>query len=131
LDESVNLGEISTSSFGTPLSVKGALDLNHSPITLPRSTEKDDESGDKRDVTPPSSPLDDKALLDSKEADVDVAPQRTPRRNRTPTPRRDQTPTPKRDPEPQTPSRRPKIQITVETESIAVSSRIRPSYRAG
>ena len=112
LDESVNLGDISTSSFGTPLATKGALDLGDSPITQPQFTVEDDDSEDEKDISPPS-PLTDKATFESQQADVDVDD----------TPGRDRTPTPKANQEPQTPSHRQKIQITMETEAIAVSVR--------
>ena len=114
LDESVNLGDISTSSFGTPLPAKEAPDFDDSPITQPRFLTEDDESGDKRVVTP-SSPFDDKAPTWSKGADVDATPQHIPKKN--------QIPTLKGDPEPQTPSRRSKLQITMETETITVSTK--------
>ena len=121
LDESVNLGDISTSSFGTPLPAKGAPDLDDSPVALPRFTEKDDESGDEHDVAPPS-PLDDKVLSEaSKETEADATPRRISKRDRTPTPQGVS--------EPQTPSRRPKIQITIEIESIIVSTHVCHSRR--
>jgi len=110
LDESVNLGDISTSSFGTPLPARGAPDFDDSPITQPQFTAKDDEWEDEGDV--PSSPLDSRVPAGSTEIDEDVTPPAPPER--------DPTPTPRADPEPQTPSRRPKIQITMETEGIAV-----------
>ena len=113
LDESVNLGDISTSSFGTPLPANGTLDFDDSPITHPRFTAKDDGSGDEPDVTPPS-PLDDKAPTGSKEVKVDATPQRVPERDR--------ASTPKGISGPQTPSRRPKIHITIETETVVVST---------
>lgn len=112
LDESVNLGDISTSSFGTPLPAKGAPDFDEdSPITQPRFVADGDESEDGLDITPPS-PLDDKVQAGSTEAGGDV------------TPKRERTPSPKANPEPQTPSRRPKIQITMEMESIVVSAKV-------
>ena len=111
LDESVNLGDISTSSFGTPLPTKGEPDFDDSPITKPRFTAKDDEGEDEENVVL-SSPLDSRVPARSTEADEDVAPPSPPERDR--------TPTPKADPEPQTPSRRPRIQITMETEGIVV-----------
>jgi len=109
LDESVSLGDISTSSFGTPLPAKGAPDFDDSPITRPRFTAEEGEGG--QDVAPPS-PLDNKVPVEPTEADEDAAPPSFPERDR--------TPTPKAHPEPQTPSRRQKIQITMETEGIAV-----------
>lgn len=109
LDESVSLGDISTSSFGTPLPVKGAAELYDSPITP--FAAKRGESEDEQDIFP-SSPLDGKISAESIEADEDVAPPSIPER--------DHTPTLKADPEPQTPLRRPKIQITMETEAIVV-----------
>lgn len=105
LDESVNLGDISTSSFGTPFPAKRAHDFDDSPVTQPRFAAKDEESEDEQDVIPPS-PLYGK--------DEDVVPPDVPER--------DHTPTPKVDPEPQTPSRRSKIQITMETEGIVVGT---------
>ena len=116
LDESVNLGDISTSSFGTPLLVKGAPDLDDSLITQPQFTAKDEESEDGQDSAPPS-PLDGKAPAESAEADGDVAPPSPPEK--------DHTPTLKSDPEPQTPSRRVKMQITMETEAIVVGTQRR------
>ena len=116
----MNLGDISTSSFGTPLPANGTPDFDDSPIALPRFTATDGESGDEQDAAPPS-PLDDKAPAESKETDVDATPQRIPERNR--------TQTPKGGSEPPTPSRRPKIQITMETETIIVSAQ-HPSFIA-
>jgi hypothetical protein len=113
LDESVNLGDISTSSFGTPLPAKGAPDFDDSLISQPRFTAEDEESEDEQDVAPPS-PLDGKAPVESTEADEDAASLGPPER--------DHTPTPKADPELQTPSRRMKMQITMETEAIAVGA---------
>lgn len=109
LDESVSLGDVSTSSFGTPLPAKGATELDYSPITP--FAAKREESEDEQDIFP-SSPLDGKIAAESIEADEDVPPPSIPER--------DHTPTPKADPEPQTPLRRPKIQITMETEAIVV-----------
>lgn len=111
LDESVNLGDVSTSSFGTPLPAKRTPDPDDSPIIQPQFTAKDNDIGQKQAATPPLLP-DDKALAGSKDAGVD-APQHIPERDRTPTLREDS--------EPQTPSRRPKIHITMETETITVS----------
>jgi len=116
LDESVNLGDISTSSFGTPLPSKGTPDFDDSPITRPQFTAEDEESEDGQDVLPPS-PLDGKALVESAEADEDPAPPSPPERHH--------TPTPKVDPEPQTPSRRIKMQITMEIEAIVVGTQCR------
>ena len=113
LDESVNLGDISTSSFGTPLPAKGTPDSDDSLITRPKFTAEDEESEDEQDVLPPS-PLDGRALLESAEADEDAAPPSPPERHH--------TPTPKADPEPQTPSRRVKMQITMEIEAIVVGA---------
>ena len=115
LDESVNLGDISISSFGTPLPAKGTPSFDDSPTTRPWSTAEDDESEDGRDVAPPS-PLDDKVPAGSTEADEGAAPGSLPER--------DPTPSPERNPEPQTPSRRTKVQITMETERIVVSIEI-------
>jgi len=115
LDESVNLGDISISSFGTPLPAKGALSFDDSPMTQPWLTTKDDESEDERDVAPPS-PLDDKVPVESTETDEGAAPQ-SPHE-------RDHTPSPKANPESQTPLRRPKIQITMEMEGIVVGIRL-------
>ena len=115
LDESVNLGDISTSSFGTPLPAKGTPDFDDSLITQPQII-ADEESEDGQDVAPPS-PLDHKAPTESAEADED-APLPNP-------PERDHTPTPKVDPEPQTPSRRIRMQITMETEAIVVGTQRR------
>ena len=118
LDESVSLGDISTSSFGTPLPAKGAAGSDDSPITL--FAAKHDESEDEQDAVP-SSPLDAKIAAESTETDEDVAPPSIPERDR--------TPTPKADPEPRTPSRRQKIQITMETEAIVVRiQRLRSPY---
>ena len=114
LDESVSLGDISTASFGTPLPTKGAPDFNDSPTILPQFTAEDDEGEDRQDVAPPS-PLDDKVPVEPTGAGEDDAPPSFPERDR--------TPTPKANPEPQTPSRRQKIQITMETEGIAVRAR--------
>jgi len=111
LDESVDLGDISISSFGTPLPAKGAPDFDDSPSTQPWLAIKDDESEDEQDVAPPS-PLDDKASVEPTEADEDGAPPSPPKG--------DHPSSPRVDPEPQTPSRRPKIQITMETEGIVV-----------
>lgn len=108
LDESVSLGDISTSSFGTPLPAKVAAESVDSSITL--FTAKHEESEDEQGVR--LSPLDGRIAVESTEPDEDVAPPSIPER--------DHTPTPKADPEPQTPSRRPKIQITMETEAIVV-----------
>jgi len=110
LDESVNLGDVSTSSFGTPLTTQGALDLDGSPITQPQFTMEGDDSDDEKDISPPS-PLADKATFESQEANVGVDD----------IPERDRTPTPKANQEPQTPSHRQKIQITMETEAVVVS----------
>ena len=112
LDESVNLGDISTSSFGTPLPAKGTPDLDDSPIPRPQFIAKDDEN-ECRMEDGPASPLDDKAPAESTESDEDIAPER------------ERTPPPKANPEPQTPSRRPKIQITMETEGIVVRVRFK------
>jgi hypothetical protein len=111
LDESVNLGDISTSSFGTPLPAKGAPDLDDSPIAQPRFAIEGDESEDEQDAAP-RSPLYDKVPAEPADANEDVAPQSLPQKDR--------TPSPKANTEPQTPSRRPKIQITLETEGIVV-----------
>jgi hypothetical protein len=111
LDESVNLGDISTSSFGTPLPAKEAPDLDDSPITQPRFAIEGDESEDEQDVAP-RSPLYDKVPAEPADTNEDVAPQSLPQKDR--------TPSPKANTEPQTPSRRPKIQITLETEGIVV-----------
>jgi hypothetical protein len=73
LDESVSLGDISTSSFGTPLPAKGAPDIDDSPITQPRFTAKDSGGEGGEGVAPPL-PLDDKVPAESTEADEDVAP---------------------------------------------------------
>ena len=118
LDESVSLGDISTSSFGTPLPVKGSPNFEDSPVAQPQFIVKDDESEDGQEDSPPS-PLDDMIPVGSVEADEDVAPRSSPDRDR--------TPSPKAHPEPRTPSRRPKIQITMEMEGIVVSAqRLRP-----
>ena len=111
LDESVNLGDISMSSFGTPLPVKGPPNFDDSPTTQPWLAAKDDESEDGRDTAPPS-PLDDKVPAEPTEVDEDVTLPSLPKR--------DHTPSTRADTEPQTPSRRPKIQITMETEGIVV-----------
>ena len=113
LDESVSLGDISTSSFGTPLPTKGAPNFDDSPVTQPRFA-ADDECEEGQDVAPPS-PLDGRVPTEPTKADVDIAPPSPPERDR--------TPTPKTNPEPQTPSRRPKIQITMETEGVVVGVR--------
>ena len=107
----MNLGDISTSSFGTPLPAKATPDLDDSPITQPRFNAGDDESEDGQDSAPPS-PLDDRTPAKPKEANVEITSQRIPGRDQTP----------KADPEPQTPSRRQKIQITMETETVVVST---------
>jgi len=113
LDESVSLGDISTSSFGTPFPAKGAPDFDDSPITQPQFTAKDEESEDGQDTAPPS-PLGGKAPVESAEADEDATPPSPPGRGH--------TPIPKGDPEPQTPSHRMKMQITMETEAVVVST---------
>jgi len=113
LDESVSLGDISTSSFGTPLLAKGGTDPDDSPITQPHFNTRGDESEDGQDVTP-SSPLDDKVPTRLTETNEDVTPPSPPKRDR--------TPSPKANPEPQTPTHRPRIQITMETEGIVVSA---------
>lgn len=124
MDESVNLGDVSTSSFGTPLTTQGALDLDDSPITQPQFTMEDDDSDDEKDISPPS-PLADKAAFESQEAGVDVDD----------IPERDRTPTPKANQEPQTPSHRQKIQITMETEAVVgkiwvtIGDLIQPGYQ--
>jgi len=82
LDESVNLGDISTSSFGTPLPAKGTPDFDDSLITQPKFTVEDEESEDEQDVLPPS-PLDGGAPLESAEADEDAAPPSPPERHHT------------------------------------------------
>jgi hypothetical protein len=115
LDESVSLGDISISSFETPLPAEGALGFDDSPITQPRFTAGDDESEEEQDVAP-RSPLDDKVPAEPTEADEDIAPPDLP-------PRRG-TPSPGVNPEPQTPSRRPKMQITLETEGVVVRARV-------
>ena len=112
LDESVNLGDISISSFGTPLPAKGTPGFDDSPAARPWSTARDDESEEGGDVAPPS-PLDDKVPAVSTETDEAGSLLE-----------RDQTPPPETNPEPQTPSRRPKIQITMETEGIVVRVRL-------
>ena len=112
LDESVNLGDISTSSFGTPLPVKGAPDFDDSSIYQPRLTVEDEEIDDGEDVAPPS-PLDDEVPVESAEVDKDSPPPSLSERDHPPTPR---------DSEPHTPSRRTEIQITMETEGIVVST---------
>jgi hypothetical protein len=118
LDESVSLGDISISSFGTPLPAKGAAESDDSPMTLFAARHEESES--EQDVAP-SSPLDGKIAAESTGADEDADPPSIPER--------DHTPTPKADPEPQTPSRRPKIQITMETEAIVVrTQRLKPQY---
>ena len=111
LDESVDLGDISISSFGTPLAAKGTPGFGNSSAARPWSTAKGDESEDGGDVAPPS-PLDDKIPAGSTETDEDDTLGTLPERN--------QTPTPETNPELQTPSRRPKIQITMEMEGIVV-----------
>ena len=115
LDESVNLGDISISSFGTPLPMKGTPGFDDSPAARPWSAAKDDESEDGGDVAPPS-PLDDKTPAGSAETGEGVAQGSLPEK--------DQTPSPETNPEPQTPSRRTKIQITMETEGIVVRVRL-------
>lgn len=117
LDESVSLGDISTSSFGTPLPARGALDFDDSPITQPQFTTKDEDSEDGQDTAPPS-PLDGEAPAESAKADEDTAPPSPPGRGH--------IPIPKGDPEPQTPSHRVKMQITMETEAVVVSTQHQP-----
>ena len=115
LDESVNLGDVSTASFGTPLLAKAGPDFEDSPIAQPRFSAEDDESEDERDIVP-VSPLDDRVPAEPKEVNEDSIPPSLPERDR--------TPTPKADPEPQTPSRRQRIQITMETETVVVCAQL-------